>query len=69
MVYCHYRNVNCVKCKYIFLGKQNLRTYEILHIYVGGFSASADVSESFILVLNVVSQRQIFNRPNAVTGP
>jgi hypothetical protein len=29
MVYRHYRNVNFVKCKYIFLGKENLRTYEI----------------------------------------
>jgi hypothetical protein len=34
----------------------------------GGFSPSAYVSEWFILVLIVVSQKQFFNRLKAVTG-
>ena len=69
MIYFHFRNVNFVKYKFIFLGKQNLRTYEIWHAYFGGFSTLTDVSEWFILVLIFVFQSPVFNRPKAVTGP
>jgi len=37
--------------------------------YVGGFSVTTDVSEWFIFVLIALSQKQVFNRPKAVSDP